>query len=223
MKTTAKNRNETTTATLPQISEAGRKVLQEELHNTSKSATSNKQANATTRLDREMKKIGLDKAPEFSSGRQGRSTSMNTLAVNNDDDDSTIKPIATMEVHFIYSLTLASDPGEPKTYAAAMKGNDREKWIPAIKSETNSFIKRKVWTKFPRSELRGRKPLGSRWVFKKKKESDLSIRYKGRVVVKGMYRSRVSISPTHSLPLRQTQEFEFCLQLLCVTKHGQWK
>ena len=66
-----KNRNKTTTATLPQISEAGRKELQEEFHDTLKSATSNKQANATTRLDREMKKVGLDKAPEFSSGRQG--------------------------------------------------------------------------------------------------------------------------------------------------------
>jgi len=42
-----------------------------------------------------------------------------------------------------------------------------------------------VWTKFPRKELNGRKPLRNRWVFKKKKEQDKTTRYKGRIVVKG--------------------------------------
>jgi Reverse transcriptase (RNA-dependent DNA polymerase) len=42
-----------------------------------------------------------------------------------------------------------------------------------------------VWIKFPCAELHGRKPLGSCWDFKKKKESDLSICYKGYIVVKG--------------------------------------
>ena len=100
---------------------------------------------------------------------------MNTLAVNNKSDDGTNKPVASMEVHFIYSSMLASDPGEPKTYAAAMKGNDREKWISAIMSKVNNFIKQKVWAKSPCAELCGCKPLGSHWVFKKMKELDLSI------------------------------------------------
>ena len=175
------NGTSNTTVALPQILEAGRK----ELEDTSTSATSNRNTITTTRLEREMKKLGHDTTPEFSSVRQGRSKSTTTFEINDEEDDVPKKPEATMEVHFIYSSTLASDPGEPKTYAAAMNGNEKEKWIPAIKSEINNFIKRKVWTKFPRAELRGRKPLGSRWVFKKKKESDLSIRYKGRVVVKG--------------------------------------
>ena len=37
----------------------------------------------------------------------------------------------------------------------------------------------------PRDNLKGRKPLGTRWGFKKKSEQDKSIRYKGRIVVKG--------------------------------------
>ena len=46
-----------------------------------------------------------------------------------------------MEVHFIYSSTLASGPDEPKLYAAAMNGNDSEKWTPATKSNINNLIK----------------------------------------------------------------------------------
>ena len=151
-----------------QVSEAGRN----EASNTSKPAI--------TRAERELKKLGHETAPTMSTLRSGR---FHTIV--DDDHDLDSKPTSSMEVHYIYSSTLASDPGEPKTYSAALKADDREKWIPAIKSEINNFIKRKVWSKFPRSELHGRKPLGSRWVFKKKKEQDLTTRYKARVVVKG--------------------------------------
>ena len=90
---------------------------------------------------------------------------MNTQSTKNENKNTANNPETRMEVHYIYSSTLASDPGEPKMYTAALNGNDKEKWIPAIKSEINNFIKQKVWTKFPCAELRGRKPLGSRWVF----------------------------------------------------------
>ena len=90
-----------------------------------------------------------------------------------------------VEIHWIYSTSLASDPGEPKGYKQAMTDPERDKWIEAMKVEINNFYKRKVWEKFPRKMLNERKMLGSRWVFKKKSEQDLSIRYKGRIVVKG--------------------------------------
>ena len=44
---------------------------------------------------------------------------------------------------------------------------------------------KKNWKKFPQSELNGCKQLGSRWIFKKKKEKDLTTRFKARVAVKG--------------------------------------
>ena len=96
-----------------------------------------------------------------------------------------IKDDTSMEVHNIYTTTLTSDPGEPKNFKAATQGTKNNEWIPAIKAEIENFYKRGVWKKFPRSDLNGRKPLGSRWVFKMKKEHDNSIRYKARVVVKG--------------------------------------
>ena len=61
--------------------------------------------------------------------------------MNNEDKDGLNKPESTMEVHFIYSSTLASGPDEPKLYAAAMNGNDSEKWTPATKSNINNLIK----------------------------------------------------------------------------------
>ena len=61
-----------------------------------------------------------------------RSGRLHTIV--DDDDDLNSKPTSSMEVQYIYSSTLASDPGEPKTYSAALKADDREKWIPAIKS-----------------------------------------------------------------------------------------
>jgi Reverse transcriptase (RNA-dependent DNA polymerase) len=83
-------------------------------------------------------------------------------------------------------MTVSSDPGEPKQYKnAMMDGPDKDKWSEAIKQEINNFLKRQVWKKFPRDQLQGRKPLKSRWVFKKKTEADDTIRYKARVVVKG--------------------------------------
>jgi len=109
-----------------QVSEAGRN----EASNTSKPAI--------TRAERELKKLGHETAPTMSTLRSGR---LHTIV--DDDDDLDSKPTSSMEVHYIYSSTLASDPGEPKTYSAALKADDREKWIPAIKSEINNFIKRK--------------------------------------------------------------------------------
>ena len=64
--------------------------------------------------------------------------------MNDENENTANNPETRMEVHYTYSSTLASDPGEPKTYTAALNGNDKEKWIPAIKSEINNFIKQKV-------------------------------------------------------------------------------
>jgi hypothetical protein len=90
------------------------------------------------------------------------------------------------ELHYVFNTSVSSDPGEPKQYKDATKsGPERSKWIESIKAEISNFTRRQVWKKFPRSELNGRKPLKSRWVFKKKLEPDNTFRYKARVVVKG--------------------------------------
>ncbi len=113
-----------------------------------------------------------------------------TLVYDNSDNnaepnkDSDSEPDA--KLYFVFNTSVSSDPGEPKQYKDATKsGPEQDKWIKIIKSEIESFTKRNVWKKFPRTELNGRRSLKSRWVFKKKVEPDNTYRYKARVVVKG--------------------------------------
>ena len=67
-------------------------------------------------------------------------TTWSTINATLVDDKEEIPAAPRLEVHCIYSSSLASDPGEPKGYAAAMKGNGREMWVPAMKSEITNKI-----------------------------------------------------------------------------------
>ena len=77
---------------------------------------------------------------------------------------------------------VASDPQEPKTFRAAWNcGNeiDREKWRDAIRKEFSQMKKNKVWTKINKSIVPpNRRIIGSKWVFKKKRNGV----YRGRLV-----------------------------------------
>ena len=45
----------------------------------------------------------------------------------------------TVNVHYVYSVELASNLGKPKSYREAIKSNEKEKWIPAIKNKIENF------------------------------------------------------------------------------------
>src|ERR1700733_10154909 len=65
-----------------------------------------------------------------------------------------------------------------------MKSPDAELWQQAAEEEINSLIANKTWDIVPLPK--DRKAIGSRWVFKVKRNADGSIeRYKARVVAKG--------------------------------------
>ncbi len=66
-----------------------------------------------------------------------------------------------------------------------MNGPKQNLWMPAIRPKIANFYKQEVWKRAPKSQLKGRRTLGTRWVFKKKNEQNGSIRYKARLVVKG--------------------------------------
>ena len=87
---------------------------------------------------------------------------------------------------------------EPCTYAQAINGPEREKWLQAMQSEWDSLKSNKTWKLvYPppnRSILKGR------WVFKKKLGVDGKIaRYKARWVVKGfLQRQGIDYNETYS-------------------------
>ncbi|KAK8636798.1 hypothetical protein V6N13_064235 [Hibiscus sabdariffa] len=86
------------------------------------------------------------------------------------------------------------DQDEPKIYQEAVSSPDFEKWLEAMRFEMDSMSENQVWTLVEPPE--GIKPIGCKWVFKKKTNMDGKVQtYKGRLVAKGQeaYIFRVKI------------------------------
>jgi len=70
----------------------------------------------------------------------------------------------------------------------AMSSPQRSEWKSAIISELESLFLHQTFELVPLSEVkqRGRRPIGTKWVFKVKRNADGSVeRYKARLVAKG--------------------------------------
>ena len=77
---------------------------------------------------------------------------------------------------------------EPQTFKAAMSSSESTYWKEAVNSEIESILSNHTWelTDLPP----GNKPLGPKWIFKRKMKPDGTIdKYKARLVVKG-YRQK---------------------------------
>ncbi|KAK9036845.1 hypothetical protein V6N11_021770 [Hibiscus sabdariffa] len=73
------------------------------------------------------------------------------------------------------------DQDEPKPYQEAVSSPDSEKWLEAMRSEMDSMSENQVWTLVEPPE--GIKPIGCKWVFKKKTDMDGYVQtYKGRLL-----------------------------------------
>ena len=91
---------------------------------------------------------------------------------------------ATPSATFSHLLPPSSDPIEPLTYNDAVTCADASKWRKAMEDELQSIEHNKTW------ELcdlpHGRKCIGSKWVFKVKKDGKgNTTRFKARLVAKG--------------------------------------
>ena len=91
------------------------------------------------------------------------------------------------DIFEIYTLELVSDDDTPTDIFEAINGKDKVWWTASAIAEVNNFLKRDSWRFVKKASVlgMGRKPIGVKWVFKKKNEADYSIRYKTRVVTKG--------------------------------------
>ena len=79
---------------------------------------------------------------------------------------------------------LLIDEDEPTSYSEAMMGPESEKWLEAMNSEMDSMSKNQVWSLVDLPE--GIRPIGCKWIFKKKKDMDGNVHiYKARLVAKG--------------------------------------
>jgi hypothetical protein len=84
------------------------------------------------------------------------------------------------------TFSAKSEPpnGDPATYEEALRRPDAQKWIEAMEEEMNSIDTNKTWVL---SDLpRGRKCIGTKWVFRTKRDGNNKLeRYKCRIVAKG--------------------------------------
>jgi hypothetical protein len=92
---------------------------------------------------------------------------------------------ARVNITELMNTALASNTinGDPRTYKEAMLSPQKKKWEAAIMDEYNSIIRNETF--LPAQAQFGNKPIGSKWVFKTKRNPDGSTRYKARLVIKG--------------------------------------
>lgn len=78
---------------------------------------------------------------------------------------------------------MVAENREPSTYKEALKCIDNEKWVNAMREEMNSLQKNQTWelVKLPAN----RKPIGCKWVYKKKSNSNGQGKFKARLVAHG--------------------------------------
>jgi hypothetical protein len=76
------------------------------------------------------------------------------------------------------------DNDEPMIYTEARMGLDSKKWLGAMESEIESMHDNQVWNLV--DLIDGVRPIGCKWVFKKKTDKDENVHiYKARLVMKG--------------------------------------
>jgi hypothetical protein len=85
----------------------------------------------------------------------------------------------------LVSYALLTSSKDPSTFQEAIDNSENDKWMEAMVEEMESFCKNKTWesTELPK----GKKPIGCKWMFKKKevvseKEGE---RFKARLVANG--------------------------------------
>ena len=100
-----------------------------------------------------------------------------------------IEEISTYAEQCLISESLVSESDEPKTVSEAWNGKNSDQWKQAMDSEYDSLVKNQTWELVPLPE--GKKAIGTRWVYKLKRNADGSLdRFKARLVAKGYAQSK---------------------------------
>ena len=86
-------------------------------------------------------------------------------------------------------VLLASVCKDPITYDEALQSQDKEFWKDAIKEELQSMNENNVWDIVSRPKTKNNMKraniIDSRWIFKKKMDTEGKVKYKARLVIRG--------------------------------------
>jgi len=103
-----------------------------------------------------------------------------------DIDENTMDSYRTTDpeedAHALVATAVESD--EDLTFEVAMKRNDKNRWVAAMKDELRSLDENKVWSLVDRPA--GKNIVSNKWVLRVKRNPDGSVeRYKARLVARG--------------------------------------
>ena len=86
------------------------------------------------------------------------------------------------EAAFLHSISMDED--EPRTALQALSSKEGNQWLQAMQIELDNLESKGTWTETTLPA--GRKAIGCRWVFKRKRDSEGKVaKYKARIVAKG--------------------------------------
>lgn len=109
---------------------------------------------------------------------------IDSVEVVSDDEQSSLEPqlVAYARVRAFHTV-LGEDEQDPLSYKQAIECTDREEWIRAMEDEVSSLKRNGAWVLVEPPV--GANIIDSKWVFKRKREANESIRYKARLVIRG--------------------------------------
>jgi len=120
---------------------------------------------------------------------------------------------ASAEASIASALASTTINGDLSTYAEAMAGPLRDHWKRSIDEESASILLNNTFTTVNSKEAKQLlvKPVGSRWVFKTKRNPDGSTRYKARLVIKGY--EQTDFGETYA-PVGKLTTFRYLISLV---------
>ena len=126
--------------------------------------------------------------PELNSSKRTHDTTIGSSQSQQDDDvprrSKRTRTSKSFDPDFLTYLL----EDEPQSFKEAMSSPEAPYWKEATNDEVESILKNHTWELVDLSP--GSKPLGYKWIFKKKMKADGSIdKYKARLVIKG-YKQR---------------------------------
>ena len=119
-------------------------------------------------------------------------------------------------------IELDENDEDPITYMDALQRSNSEKWLEAMKFEMESMKINSVWTLVDPPE--GVKPIGCKWIFKRKQGADGKVEtYKVRLVAKG-YRQRYGIDYDETFsPVAMLKSIRIMLALAAYFDYEIWQ
>ena len=135
------------------------------------------------------------------SSKRTHDTAISSSQGQQDDDEPRRSKRTRTSKNFGLDFLMYLLEDEPQSFKESMSSPEAPYWKEAINNEVKSILQNHMWELVDLPP--GSKPLGYKWIFKKKMKADGSIdKYKARLVIKG-YNKKEGLT----IPIHQLQEY----------------